>query len=153
FDRSGNLFVADAGLQGVFVVASDGTMRRFATRSLSNAVFSLALQPAPTSVGAPIANLSTRVRAGVNANPAISGFIIGGTAPRRVVIRAMGPAMVAAGVANTISNPMLTVFDQNGNVIAQNDDWQTQIPPAAGYQTFSVASTQWAPSDPRESAI
>ncbi|OAI42345.1 hypothetical protein AYO41_00850 [Verrucomicrobia bacterium SCGC AG-212-E04] len=155
FDSSGNLFVADYGLQGVFIFTPDGTMQRFATPSSlpTNAVVSLALQPPPTSVGAPMVNLSTRVRADVNANRAISGFVIGGTAPRRVVIRAIGPGLVPFGVANAISNPMLTVFNQSGNVIAQNDDWQTQIPPAAGYQTFPVASTQWAPNDARESAI
>jgi hypothetical protein len=116
-------------------------------------IASLAMQAAPNPARAPMENLSTRVRADVNANRAISGFIIGGSAPRRVVIRARGPALVALGVTNAISNPKLTVFDQGGNVIAQNDDWQTQIPPAAGYATFPLDSTQWAPSDPRESAI
>jgi sugar lactone lactonase YvrE len=155
---SGNLFVADADLDGLVVITPDGVQRTFA-EGVSELGFcgdmnaSIVLQPAPTSVGAPMVNLSTRVRADVNANRAISGFIIGGTAPRGVVIRAMGPGLVARGVANAISNPKLTIFDQGGNVIAQNDDWQTQIPPAAGYQTFSVASTQWAPNDPRESAI
>ena len=109
--------------------------------------------PTPTQLPAPLVNLSTRVRADVNANRAIAGFAIRGTVSNRVVIRAIGPSLIAHGVPNAISNPKLTIYDSQGNVIAQNDDWQVSIPPAAGYQTFAVSSTPFSPTDPREAAI
>jgi hypothetical protein len=89
----------------------------------------------------------------VNSNRVILGFQLRGTVSGRVVVRAIGPALIPLGVANAISNPILTVFDSSGNVIAQNDNWQTPVAPAAGYQTFPVGSTNLTPSDPRESAI
>ena len=154
FDNMGNLFVADSDTGSVFIFTPEGVKRTIAELPGStDYILSLALQPTPNLARAPMANFSTRVRADVNANRAISGFVIGGSAPRRVVIRAVGPSLVPSGVGNAISNPKLTVFDQGRNIIAQNDDWQTQIPPASGYATFPLGSTPWTPNDPRESAI
>jgi hypothetical protein len=96
----------------------------------------------------PLVNVSTRgqVRSGDDAM--IGGFIIEGTSPRTVVVRARGPSLAAQGVAGTLSNPGLTlVRSSDGTAIASNDDWQSDPNAAA------LASSGYAPSDSRESAV
>lgn len=68
-------------------------------------------------------------------------------------MRGLGPELVPRGVTNAISNPKLTVYNLQGGVIAPNGDWQSEIPPAAGVQTFAVSRTNFGPTDSRESAI
>lgn len=96
-----------------------------------------------------LANISTRSFVQSGDNILIGGFIAGRTdkGGNVVIVRAMGPSLSNAGVPNTLQDPILELHDSDGNVIASNDDWQsdpnaTQLQ-AAGY----------APSDPRESAI
>lgn len=45
------------------------------------------------------------------------------TSKQPLLIRASGPALSAFGVPNVMSDPQLTVFDSNQNVIASNDNW------------------------------
>ncbi len=56
--------------------------------------------------------------------PQIAGFVVGGTAPQRVLIRGIGPALAAApfNVAGTLANPRLTLF-RGTTAIRTNDDW------------------------------
>ncbi len=50
----------------------------------------------------------------------ILGFVIGGTAPRNVLIRGVGPALVKQGVARPMGNPVIQLFNNSSAVIAQN---------------------------------
>jgi hypothetical protein len=78
----------------------------------------------------------------------IGGFVIGGTARKTVVITGVGPSLAAAGIANPLPNPMLTlVRSSDGATIAGNDDWSTW-PTAARIQEAGLA-----PASSRESAI
>ncbi len=67
-------------------------------------------------------NLSSRVRIGAG-RPLITGFVVGGTAAKSVLLRAVGPALAGFGVAGVLPNPRLQLFDAAGNVVAENDDW------------------------------
>ncbi len=73
------------------------------------------------SVAPALCNISVRA----HSQGLVLGFVIAGTDHRTVIIRALGPAISAAPfrVENTISNPKLTLFNQNRTIIAQNDDW------------------------------
>lgn len=53
----------------------------------------------------------------------IGGITISGFAPKRVLVRAVGPALGAFGVAGALPDPNLTVFGGNGAVLGSNDDW------------------------------
>lgn len=55
----------------------------------------------------------------------IGGLIIGGTDPLTVLIRARGPVLADFGVPGVLANPFLQLFDINGTLIADNDDWET----------------------------
>lgn len=72
-----------------------------------------------------LVNLSARARIG-NSDASkvfISGFIINGSAPKQVLLRAVGPGLASYGIEGVLSDPQLQLFNQSGNVIAQNNDW------------------------------
>ena len=51
------------------------------------------------------------------------GFVLGGTAPTRVLIRVLGPTLGAFGVAGTIADPRLALFNSSSVQQAENNDW------------------------------
>lgn len=72
-------------------------------------------------------NVATRSRI-VNASDAlIVGFVIGGTASRNVLLRAVGPSLAAFNVTGTLARPVLTLF-RGATVIAVNNDWSVSDP-------------------------
>jgi hypothetical protein len=88
-------------------------------------------------------------------NVMIGGFIVQGTAPKRVIVRAIGPELTQYGVPNALINPTLELHDSNGALIASNDNWRTTI--IGGIittnQVRDILATGLAPADGRESAI
>jgi len=72
----------------------------------------------------------------------IGGFIITGNAPKKVVVRGIGPS---TGMATALADPVLDLYQPDGSVVT-NDNWQQasnagDLPPSL------------QPKDPRESAI
>ena len=53
----------------------------------------------------------------------IGGFIVQGTAPKTLVLRAIGPSLAQAGVNGALSDPVLDIRDASGALIATNDSW------------------------------
>ena len=53
----------------------------------------------------------------------IAGFVVSGSSPKQVLLRAVGPGLQAFGIQNFLSNPYLQLFNSSGQIIAQNDDW------------------------------
>ncbi len=86
---------------------------------------------ADATPGAPagprLANVSARGQVGTGDNVLIGGFVISGTLPRRVLIRAVGPGLAPYGLdASALNDPMLTVYRQTptgAQFVASNDDW------------------------------
>lgn len=77
-------------------------------------------------------NLSTRAQVGAGDAILIPGITISaGSGPRRVLVRAVGPALAAFGVPGTISDPKLELFSGSTR-IASNDNWETQSGNAGG---------------------
>src|SRR5437016_4971793 len=69
-------------------------------------------------------NISTRGRVQADPNELIGGFIVTGSAPKKVVIRAIGPSLGSAGLANFLADPVIELHNSSGVLIASNDDWQ-----------------------------
>ena len=67
-------------------------------------------------------NLSSRAKVGTGESVLITGFVIGGTESKKVLIRAAGPALSSFGLANALPNSTIKIY-QGSNLIAQNDDW------------------------------
>jgi hypothetical protein len=95
----------------------------------------------------PATAISTRGKVLTGNDVMIGGFIIQGTTPQTVVIRARGPSLASQGVVGTLANPVLQlVFASDGTVIT-NDDWGTATNASA------LAASGFAPTDSRESAL
>ena len=69
-------------------------------------------------------NIATRGRVGTGDNVMIAGLVITGNAEKSVLIRAAGPSLQDAGVPDTLANPVLSLFNSQGQQIDSNDDWQ-----------------------------
>ena len=54
-----------------------------------------------------LGNISTRSFVQTGDNVMIGGFIVQGTAPKRVIVRALGPELTQYGVPNVLNNPTL----------------------------------------------
>ena len=84
--------------------------------------------PTPTSTPTPtprppsqaqLLNISTRMNVQTGDNVLIGGFIVTGSEPKKVILRAIGPSLPLAGV---LANPTLELHDGSGT-IASNDNW------------------------------
>lgn len=75
----------------------------------------------PIGFASPLVNVSTRTTLAANGT-AIIGFVVGGSGPRRVLIRAVGPGLGQFGVANALNNPQVSLFRAT-TVIGFNDDF------------------------------
>lgn len=74
-------------------------------------------------------NLSARAHVAEGNKILIGGLAITGTISKRILVRAIGPALKDYAVNQPLSDPVLTVFNSEQAVIAQNDDWQSQADP------------------------
>jgi hypothetical protein len=93
-----------------------------------------------------LANISTRGMVESGDNVMIGGFIIGGGEATNVAVRALGPSLGVHGVSGALSDPMLEVYNANGGLMAQDDDWRT-------FQQQQLIDSGLAPADDRESAM
>ncbi len=71
-------------------------------------------------------NLSTRGVAGSDSSKMIAGFVIEGASSRRVLIRAIGPALAAFGVPGTLAEPQLEIYNSRGLLHAAAGEWGRQ---------------------------
>lgn len=93
-----------------------------------------------------VANISTRGRIEPGDKVMIGGFILGGTTGAQVVLRAIGPSLIANGVADALLDPHLDVYDSNGTLLVSNDNWRAD-------QETAIIETGLSPADDREAAI
>lgn len=75
-----------------------------------------------------LVNISTRSLIGTGSDILIAGFVISGNVPKQVLIRGDGPALGAFGVTTALSDPFLSLFDSNGTLVAENDNWGSPLP-------------------------
>ena len=102
----------------------------------------------PTAITASqdLVNVSTRMVVGAGDEQAIAGFIIAGTAPKELLVRALGPSLAQFGVAGVLEDPALEIHDQSGAILAADEDWQAT-------QKDAISATGLAPEDTAEAAI
>jgi hypothetical protein len=102
-----------------------------------------------------LGNISARSYVQTDDNVMIGGFIIQGTQPKRVILRAIGPELSQYGVPNVLPDPTLELHDSTGALIASNDNWQHTIIGGiiTSEQVRDIRSSGYAPGDGRESAI
>jgi hypothetical protein len=77
----------------------------------------------------------------------IAGFVIRGSKPKRVIIRAGGPSLQLLNVAGVLSDPVLEVFSGQTRV-AVNDNWMPSLKP-----TFKVLGIDYWPDGSLDAAL
>ena len=90
-----------------------------------------------------LVNISTRLNVQTGDNVLIGGFIITGTDPKKVLIRAIGPSLPLAGV---LANPTLELY-QGTTLLEANDNWMDSPNKQA------IIDSTIPPTNPLESAI
>ena len=96
----------------------------------------------------PFSGISTRALVLSGDDVLIGGFVVEGSSDQAIVVRARGPSLAAAGIANPLANPVLQLVRSSDQaVIAVNDDWGTAA------NAGELSASGFAPTDPLESAI
>jgi hypothetical protein len=95
-----------------------------------------------------LVNISTRGFVDTGDNVMIGGFVVGGAGgPAKVVIRAIGPSLFTQfQIQGALADPTLTVFNDQGTQIGQNDNWKDT-------QQSDIEATTLQPTNDLESAI
>lgn len=101
-----------------------------------------------TQTGSPSAaqllNIASRLRVQTGDNILIGGFIVTGTDPKKIGVRAIGPSVQLPGV---LADPILELHDGTGALVTSNDNWVDSP------ERSQIESAGLAPADNRESAI
>jgi sugar lactone lactonase YvrE len=100
-------------------------------------------------------NISVRARCGTGNTVTIGGFVVNGTAPRQVLIRAVGPSLSAQGLATdeVLADPQVEVH-HGGQIVAQNDNWIAGADASAISDTAArVGAQPLAATDTRSSGL
>ena len=85
-----------------------------------------------------------RVQTGNNVG--IGGFIVAGTAPKPVIIRAIGPTLSHFGIVDPLADPVLELHGPEPFATITNDNWRDT-------QEAEIQATGIPPTDDLESAI
>ena len=103
--------------------------------------------PSPTPAAQAI-NLSTRMRVQPGDNVGIGGFIVTGSAPKHVLLRAIGPSLTQFGVPNALADPVMELHGPGAFVTIINDNWMDDP-----VQKAAIIATGIPPTNNLESAI
>lgn len=116
-----------------------------ATVALTALVF---LPARAAEFGERLGNLSTRTEVGAGAHVLVSGFVVGPGDTKKILLRAVGPALSSFAVTGTLGDPVLRLFDAGGTLLATNDDWS-----AADAATMSSVGAFALPPGSRDAAL
>ncbi len=135
-----------AALKGI---GEDANNEPYALIDFGGASGGQALKIIPIPVAPALLNLSTRARVETGENVLIGGFILTGSAPKNIVLRALGPSLNVNGqpIPGRLANPTLELHDGAGRLLAANDDWMTSP------QKQQISNLGLAPTSSLESAI
>src|SRR5205814_1640302 len=103
-DANGNVFVSTVGNGQIVEIPPAGPPTVFASGIHPGG---LAFEPP----AAQLTNISTRGLVQTGNDVMIGGFIMGGSGPKRVIVRAIGPALTPFGIPNALADPTLELHD------------------------------------------
>ena len=91
-------------------------------------------------------NISGRARVEAGQGVVISGFIVTGSTPKRVGVRALGPSLANFGIPGPLADPIIQLNRGDGSLVMVNDNWKNT-------QQAEITAAGLAPSDDREAAL
>jgi len=95
-----------------------------------------------------LVNISTRGHVGLDQDVMIVGFIVTGNAQKKVIVRALGPSLNSNNsMQGALADPMLELYNQDGALLAENDNWPDSP------QYAEILATTMQPPDRKESAV
>jgi pectin methylesterase-like acyl-CoA thioesterase len=104
--------------------------------------------PARPGAQPQLLNLSTRLHVVTGDSVGIGGFIVTGSAPKKVILRAIGPSLGGSGLSDVLADPILELHDAGGGLITANDNWRDDEASASELTTMGLM-----PADDAESAL
>lgn len=99
-------------------------------------------------VNGKLQNISTRAQVLTGDQVEIGGFIISGSDPKKVLVRALGPTLAQPpfNIPGTLADPLLELHAGDSSLLATNHNWKDT-------QQAEIAATGFAPPNDLESAI
>ncbi len=100
-------------------------------------------------------NIATRGRVGLADDVLIAGIVVTGNAPKRLLIRAVGPTLTTFGVSDALADPVLSLLS-GSRTLATNDDWSVSgaSVSASDVSTAAVSVGAFAlPSSSRDASL
>jgi hypothetical protein len=90
-------------------------------------------------------NVSTRAQARAGTQSLIAGFVVAGSGPRNVLIRAVGPTLTLFDPVNlpagvVLADPQLELHTPGGPAFLSNDDWNSSTGAAIAAAARAVAA-------------
>jgi hypothetical protein len=94
-----------------------------------------------------LGNLAVRADVKTGNNVLISGLILGGSTPKRILLRAIGPSLQSQLGSGVLHDPFLELHDGNGAILTSNDNWK------GAPNASEIEASGLAPTNDSESAI
>jgi len=91
-------------------------------------------------------NISGRARVETGQGVVITGFIVTGTTPKRIGVRALGPSLANFGVSGSLADPVVQLNRGDGSLVMVNDNWKNT-------QQAEITGAGLAPSNDKEAAL
>jgi Putative Ig domain len=112
---------------------------------LTDGIFGTGTAPLNFFTAGEAQNISTRGNVQMGDSALIGGFIITGTSTKKVILRAIGPSLIAFGVLDALADPIIELHKPDGTIMT-NDNWRE-------IQEQEITDTGLQPSNDLESAI
>lgn len=107
-----------------------GSYTLVVTNSSGSATSNAATLNVATSSGtsnAALVNLSVRSYLPSSNATLTAGFVVESASGKRMLVRAIGPALTSFGVAGAVSDPRVEIYDASSTKMAENDTWDPSL--------------------------
>lgn len=134
-------------------VGASGYTVRITSKNAAVAGIALAEVYDEDPAGSPVRliNVSTSGFVGTGDQALVPGFVIGGAAPKQVLIRAVGPGLEQFGVTGVLTNPQLSLVPLGRDfTVTANDNWGGTI---ALQNAFNQACAFALPTGSADAAV